>query len=129
MAVAFTPDGRSALSGGADTVLRLWDLDSAKEVRRFEGHSTVIWSVAISPDGRRALSAGGCRSRGDGFYVPAGVDQEVRLWDVQTGKEIHGLEGHTSSVMGVLFLPSGRRAVSGGSDKTVRLWSVTGSKD
>jgi WD40 repeat protein len=126
MAVAFTPDGRRALSGGADMMVRLWDLETGKEVRRFEGHSTVIWSVAVAPDGRRALSAGGCRPRGNGFYVPAGVDQEVRLWDVETGKEIYGLEGHTSSVMSVLFLPGGRRALSGGSDKTVRLWSVAG---
>jgi WD40 repeat protein len=126
MAVAFTPDGRRALSGGADLMLRLWDLETGKEVHRFEGHSTVIWSVAVSPDGRRALSAGGCRPRGNGFYEPAVVDQEVRLWDVETGKQVHGLEGHTSSVMGVLFLPGGRRALSGGSDKTVRLWSVAG---
>jgi len=126
MSVAFTPDGRRALSGGADMMLRLWDLETGKEVRRFEGHSTVIWSVAVSPDGRRALSAGGCQPRGNGFYQPAGVDQEVRLWDIETGKEVHALEGHTSSVMGVLFLPDGRRALSGGSDKTVRLWSVGG---
>jgi WD40 repeat protein len=129
MSVAFTPDGRRALSGGADMMLRLWDLETGKEVRRFEGHSTVIWSVAVSPDGRRALSAGGCRSRGNGFYVPAGVDEEVRLWDIETGKEIHALEGHSSSIMGVLFLPDGRRALSGGSDKTVRLWQVGGGKE
>src|SRR5262249_14882702 len=32
-ALAFSADGRRALSGGADVVARLWDLDTGKELR------------------------------------------------------------------------------------------------
>src|SRR5438128_2288007 len=38
-AVAFSPDGRTALSASDDHTLRLWDIATGKEVRTFTGHS------------------------------------------------------------------------------------------
>jgi WD40 repeat protein len=119
-----TPNGRRALSAGADRTLRLWDLETGKELRRFEGHRTVIWRIALSPDGRYALSGAGCLSRGDQFYIPAGYDNEVRIWEVETGAEVYRLEGHTSSVMCTLFTSDGRQALTAGSDGTIRVWKT-----
>src|SRR5439155_6341691 len=80
VAVAFSPNGRSALSGSWDGTVRLWDLETGKELRRFTGHSGAVDSVALSPDGRRALSGGN--------------DRTVRLWEVETGKELRRFAGH-----------------------------------
>ena len=64
--MALTPDGKRLLTGGDDKVLRLWDVNTGKEVHRFEGHTdSVVW-IAISADGRHALSGG--------------IDRTVRLW-------------------------------------------------
>ncbi|MBA2227511.1 WD40 repeat domain-containing protein [Thermogemmata fonticola] len=108
--VAFSPDGRSALSGSLDTTLRLWDVSTGKEIRQFTGHTDWVFSVAFSPDGRSALSG----SR----------DKTLRLWEVATGKEIRRFTGHTSGVESVAFSPDGRYALSGSSDKTLRLWAL-----
>ena len=56
MSVAFSLDGRLALSGSNDSTLRLWEVETGRSLRVLEGHSASIWSVAFSPDGRLALS-------------------------------------------------------------------------
>jgi WD40 repeat protein len=90
--------------------VRLWALESGRELRRFEGHADLIWSVALSPNGRKALSGS--------------EDNTVRLWEVGTGKEIHRLRGHTGWAWSVAFSTDGRRALSGSDDKTLRLWNL-----
>jgi WD40 repeat protein len=125
-AVAFSPDGCLALSANdcqgdgsnqpaPDYQLRLWDLDSGQEVRRFVGHAHPVRGLAVSPDGRRVLSCG--------------ADATIRSWEVETGKELARFEGHAGPVMGVAFSADGRRAVSGGVDGTVRLWDTAAGKE
>jgi len=57
-AMTLSPDGRMALTGGLDKMLRLWNLDTGECVRSFEGHAEGIRSVAFASDGRRAISGG-----------------------------------------------------------------------
>src|SRR5207249_1496929 len=66
-----------------------------------------LGSVAGSPDGKRALT--GCGMR-------------VLLWDVESGRELRALNGHTDSVHCVAFSPDGRRALS--AEKVLRFWDV-----
>jgi WD40 repeat protein/serine/threonine protein kinase len=55
-AVAVTDDGRAALTGGADGLLRLWDLPGARLLRTVPAHRHRVDAVALSGDGRLALS-------------------------------------------------------------------------
>jgi WD40 repeat protein/serine/threonine protein kinase len=162
--VVFMPDGRRLLSGAGGTLtggdygeaddvsMRLWEVESGKELRVFTGHSSIVLCVAITPDGRRFVSG----SRGgtialwdvetgrplrrfdrrmkivwsvavspDGRYALSGSDDKsVRLWNADTGARIRRLEGHSKGVNSVVFSPDGRRALSGSYDNTVRLWDA-----
>jgi WD40 repeat protein len=70
----FSPDGRFILSAGGDVLsglgvtgdnnLILWDLASGEIVRRYEGHESIVWSLAFSPDGRMAASGADLGRRG-----------------------------------------------------------------
>ncbi len=101
--VAFSPDGKTALSGNGVGTASLWDLATGREIRKFEGHADAVGSVAFSPDGRTALSG-------------SWDDHTVRLWDLATGREIRKLEGHSNGVTSVAFSPDGKTALSGSKD-------------
>jgi WD40 repeat protein len=111
--VLFFPDGRRILSSSADGTVRVANLDTGREVRAFE--QTANWAVALSPDGKRALSG-----------HPTGND--LLLWEVESGKELHRLAGHTEPVRGVAFAPSGYTALSSGRDQTIRYWDLASGK-
>lgn len=110
--VALSPDGRLALSGDKDKILRLWEVDSGKELHQFHGHQGAVECVTFSADGRLALSGG--------------QDKTVRLWQLDTGKEkeLYCFKGHNGVVRSVAFCPDGLRALSSASDRTLRLWKL-----
>src|SRR5262249_25445800 len=93
-----------------DGTLRLWDVETGRELRKMLGIPLGIHGVAFSPDGRLALVCG--------------RDPDVQLWDLEKGERLNRLEGHTDTVTHAVFTPDGRRALSGGGDKTLRLWRL-----
>jgi hypothetical protein len=84
-------------------------------VRTFTGHTRPVNSAALSADGRYAVSGGD--------------DDDLRLWDVATGKTLRLLKGHTNMVWSVAFSPEGKHILSGGDDQTIRLWNVEDGKE
>jgi WD40 repeat protein len=116
--IAVSKDGKRMLSGSQDKTMRLWDLQTGKEIRQFKGHTGWVWSCAWSPDNKTAVSAGS-------------LDKTLRLWDVDTGNEIRKFEGHTGRAYGAAFSPDGKHILSGGaeSDPTLRLWETDTGKE
>ncbi|MBC7813215.1 MAG: hypothetical protein H7175_18800, partial [Burkholderiales bacterium] len=108
--VAFSPEGRTVLSGSRDGSMRLWNVETGGEIRRFEGHESAVYSVAFNPDGRTVLSGSG--------------DNTLRLWEIESGEVLRRYDGHTDTVWSVAFASrgGGRTALSGSADGTMRLW-------
>lgn len=108
LAVAFSPDGGLILSGGADSIAKLWDVRTGRLIRNLAGHSHGVNAVAFSPDGRLLASAGG--------------DNTLKLWDAHTGQLIRTVEAHARGVHAVSFSLDGSGLLSGGGDGSAKLW-------
>ena len=119
--IAFRPDGKTlaSLSGVianrlgqaivGDMTVRLWNLQTRKQIAVSEDHNPSIESVAVSPNG--VLLASG---RQDGV---------VALWDIRTNKMLATLHGQKAIVKSVAFSPDGTLLASTEREK-VRLWDV-----
>lgn len=112
---AFTPDGRRLVTVGQDTIGRVWDVATGKELQTLTGHTGTIRGVAVLPDGKRAATAS--------------FDGTVRLWDLDSGREVGRYQGHVGPVWCVAVEADGRHLISGGADKSVRLWNVETQKE
>jgi formylglycine-generating enzyme required for sulfatase activity len=152
--VAFAPNGRTAVSGGQDKTVRLWEVETGKEIRRFEGHAARITAVCFTPDGIHVVSASDDKTvrlwevasseeirrfehpgpvgyhlsvTTDGKRILSESERNVYVWDLKSGKELQsfGFQGIVEGNTGVrAFSTDGRRALSSGDDFNLRLWDV-----
>jgi WD40 repeat protein len=126
--IAFSPDGKRALVGSGDAFggtdarsLVLWDIETAQEIRRFEGHRSILRSVALSPDGRMALS--GSQADFDDY------EDDLFLWDVATGEQIRRFD-YDRDTTSIVFSADGKRALTGSAWlKNLTLWDVASGQE
>ena len=102
--IAFSPDGKHILSGSDDKTIKLWDVETGREIRTFSGHEAQVLSLAVSPDGKYAVSGG--------------FENNILIWDMEKGTIIKKIfvgkgkwGGGTASVA---FSPDGKYIAAAG---------------
>lgn len=151
VAYATTEHGPRLASGGADKLVKLWNLDTLDRIRTYRGHNDFISALAFAPDGRLLASASldggiriwstrtgrllrrlyGHRGRvGSLSFAPdgktlasSGADGQLRIWDLARGRTLRTITGHAGAVNAVSFAPGGDRLASAGADGVIRLWA------
>ncbi|CAM9406871.1 unnamed protein product, partial [Discosporangium mesarthrocarpum] len=58
------------------------------------------------------------------MVAAASIDRIVHVWSTHTSKLLHRLDGHTESVYAVTFSLDGNLLISGGLDKTIKVWDL-----
>ncbi|MEK6236895.1 MAG: hypothetical protein N2C14_19475, partial [Planctomycetales bacterium] len=59
--LAFLPDSYRLLTGGSDKILRIWNVKSGAEMRRFEGAAVGPGGICLSPNGYLVVTMGGSK--------------------------------------------------------------------
>jgi WD40 repeat protein len=110
--VAFLPDGKQAVSGSANKVIRLWNVATGKEMQSLTGHRGAVTSLACSPDGRHILSGS--------------ADATVRLWDLDEvqpkGRLLEG--GPKAPITCVTIAPDGKTFAASGKNGQIVVWKT-----
>lgn len=125
VAVTFSPDGKYVAS--LDSFLVLWEAETGKFVWQSEvrkGKSEWNYALAFSPDGKYLVTGSSALEFGDG-----NSDENLKLWDAETGKGVKYFPGHLGSVFSVAISKDAKTLLSGGLDNTVRLWDIDSGKE
>lgn len=110
--VAISPNRCHIASASEDKTVRLWNLDTGKQIGVLQGHH-FIQAVAFHPQQSNLL-------------ISAGRDRQVTVWDWPTQQPLHILSGHTQQIHAIAFSPDGTLIASGSADKTLKLWTLVG---
>jgi WD40 repeat protein/serine/threonine protein kinase/Flp pilus assembly protein TadD len=110
-AAAFSPDGKTIITGGDDGMARLWDAATGQPVGQPLRHQGTVFAAAFSPDGKSILTGSG--------------DKTARLWDTAAGEPLGSPIPHGGEVMAVAYSPDGRTILTGSTDNKVQRWEVS----
>ncbi|HEV3146876.1 MAG TPA: WD40 repeat domain-containing protein, partial [Gemmataceae bacterium] len=106
----FSQHGHRLATASNDNTIRVWDLDSLREVDVLVGHQQAPRALAFSGDGA--------------FLASHSLDGEIKVWDLRTGKRppSFGASVHKDWVPCVVFLPGRQQLLSVCGDKKLRIW-------
>ncbi len=108
-ATATAAFGSRLLTGHVNGVIALWSLETGKLIQEYQRNKVPVWALAFA----------GSMDR----FIAAGHDWKIALWDLRAGSQtVHLFEDHTNAVQSLAFSEKRALIVSGGADKTVRLW-------
>lgn len=113
--IAFSPDGRSILTGGFDGLVKVWSVEDWQQATVFDGHEKSVNCIVFANDGAT--------------LVTSSTDRTIRLWRYPSGELKAMLTGHRNTVMGLAISPDGQTIASASYDGSVRLWPLSGDDE
>ncbi len=106
-AVAFSPDGKTLASAGADKVVRLWEVGTWKAKGVLKGHTDCVCAIAFSSDSKLLASGS--------------FDHTARVWQLERPAKMIDIIAHEGAVLCVALSSDGLLMASGSVDSSFRV--------
>jgi WD40 repeat protein len=111
--IAITPDGKRAATFGGGRIIRIWEIETGRELHKLTEQGLDVRALAISPEGKMLAA------------FSSQPQDEIHIWDMETGKLRAKLSGKDCGGWGLAFLDE-QTLVAGGRDANLRRWRIEG---
>ncbi|KAI9367903.1 WD40-repeat-containing domain protein [Aspergillus egyptiacus] len=99
------PSSELLASASQDRTVKIWSAEDGSVVGVLRGHKRGVWSARFAPRGTPIISADAKSSTNRGMIVTGSGDKTVKVWSLSDYSCLLTFEGHTNSVLKVLWLP------------------------
>ncbi|PWN51651.1 WD40 repeat-like protein [Violaceomyces palustris] len=103
------PTSKWLATGGTDEVVKVWDIKRRKEVGALTGHEGTITSLSFASKA---------------YLITTSADSNINLYRTRDWALLRTLKGHLGRINSASVHPTGRLALSVGSDRTIRMWDL-----
>ena len=105
-ALALSPTSHLFASASQDRTVKIWSTEEGETQGVLRGHKRGVWSVVFAPKDTPSISNddGNSASSSRGLVLTGSGDKTLKIWSLNDYSCVRTLEGHTNSVLKVLWL-------------------------
>ncbi len=104
-------DEHFAITCSDDKTVRLWDVRTGKQHRKFVGHQDYVFACSVHPTST--------------LFCSGSFDETIKLWDPRCPEAVREIKAHAEPITGVQFSPGDGSVIASGSyDGLTRLWDT-----